>query len=416
MQSVSWNNSLLDQYFDEHTMSVHFKADCPIIRKKGKPGKRDSIIGKDSVPKAQLEHLVNELIVETNETANSRVEIDRKYSKVIQIGPYRIVVVTEPLADGLEVTVVKPVKKLSMSDYGFSDTIVNLLRYDAKGILISWSPWSGKTTFAQALIEMHVKDNRIVKTIESPRDLLVDDQVVQYSFSYAPHSEIRDILLLSRPDVAIYDEVRNQEDFVLFKDLRLTGIGLIGVIHATAPVDSIQRFIGTIEMGIIPQVIDTVVYIENGTITEILQLQQVVKMPSGMASADLARPVIEVSSFLENKLKYEIYTFGEQVVVMPLEQIVWLNAKKNIINDAAGEKISSLMTDLFRFPIKCEVIGPQTIKLLTSSSHKGTIIGKGGESVQELERKFGVSIDVQVDETMDEWSSFRPSFGKKKRR
>lgn len=71
---------------------------------------------------------------------------------------------------------------------------------------------------------MYVQDQQIVKTIESPRDLLVDDEVVQYSFSYAPHSEIRDILLLSRPDMAIYDEVRNIEDFQLFKDLRLTGI------------------------------------------------------------------------------------------------------------------------------------------------------------------------------------------------
>jgi ATPase len=113
------------------------------------------------------------------------------------------------------------------------------------------------------LIESYVAQNKIIKTIESPRDLLVDEQVVQYSFSYAPHSEIRDILLLSRPDIAVYDEVRNQEDFVLFKDLRLTGIGLIGVIHATAPVDSVQRFIGTIEMGIIPQVIDTVIYIDK---------------------------------------------------------------------------------------------------------------------------------------------------------
>gem|GEM_PF-1498070 len=128
------------------------------------------------------------------------------------------------------------------------------------------------------------------------------------------------------------------------------------MIHATAPVDSVQRFIGTIEMGIIPQVIDTVVYIENGTITEILQLKQVVKMPSGMASADLARPVIEVTSFLENKLKYEIYTFGEQVVVMPLDQIMDNNAKKSIVLDAAGEKISDLMTGIFKFPVKCEVV------------------------------------------------------------
>jgi ATPase len=66
------------------------------------------------------------------------------------------------------------------------------------------------------------KKDVVIKTIEAPRDLQVDPSITQYSFSHAPHNEIRDILLLSRPDLCIYDEVRNREDFMLFKDLRLT--------------------------------------------------------------------------------------------------------------------------------------------------------------------------------------------------
>jgi ATPase len=65
---------------------------------------------------------------------------------------------------------------------------------------------------------------KIVKTIEAPRDLVVSDAVVQYSFHYGTHDEVRDILLLSRPDFTVYDEIRNTSDFVLYKDLRLTGI------------------------------------------------------------------------------------------------------------------------------------------------------------------------------------------------
>jgi ATPase len=56
-------------------------------------------------------------------------------------------------------------------------------------------------------------------------------------------------------------------------------------------------------------VVDTVIYISGGKIEEILQLKTVVKTPSGMMSADLARPVIEVSSFLTKQLRYEIYTY-----------------------------------------------------------------------------------------------------------
>lgn len=415
MQSITWNNSLLDRYFDDQTMSVHFKAECPILKKKGKPGDRKSEVGDQIVSKEELEHMISELYIEIREFPESRLEIDRKYSKVAQIWPYRIVIVHEPLSDGLEVTVVKPVKKLSLSDYQLSSDVLELLLSKAQGILISGSPGSGKTTFAQALIEKFVQQNKIIKTIESPRDLLVDTQVVQYSFSYAPHSEIRDILLLSRPDVAVYDEVRNVEDFQLFKDLRLTGIGLIGVIHATAPVDSIQRFIGTIEMGIIPQVIDTVIYIDKGWIQEVLQLKQVVKMPSGMMSADLARPVIEVTSFLENKLKYEIYTFGEQVVVMPLDQIVEQEkGKKNIVFDAAAAGISQIMDDMFGFPVECEIIWPHNIRLTTHSSNKWKIIWTWWSVVQELEKKFGVRIDVETNDEM-EWG-LKPTggFGGKK--
>ena len=132
---------------------------------------------------------------------------------------------------------------------------------------------------------------------------------------------MRDILLLSRPDHAIYDEVRNAEDFVLYADLRLTGIGLVGVTHATKPVDSIQRFIGHVDMGSLPQVIDTVIFIRAGQVSEVLTLEQVVKMPAGMASQDLARPVLQVSSFDTKKVLYEIYSFGEQIVVMELSKI-----------------------------------------------------------------------------------------------
>jgi len=72
------------------------------------------------------------------------------------------------------------------------------------------------------MVDLYLKEDYIIKTVESPRDLLVPDSVVQYSFTYGTHDEVRDILLLSRPDYTVYDEVRNKPDFELYKDLRLT--------------------------------------------------------------------------------------------------------------------------------------------------------------------------------------------------
>lgn len=321
-------HSILDQYFDETTMSLHLKENRAMLMKKGGPGHREPTMG-EICTKEQLKSLIDKIFAEVEARDDGFLEIDRSLSKVIQLGPYRIVIVHPPLSDGLEMTVVKPIKKLTLEDYNLAPEIVELLRNKSKGILVSGAPGSGKTTFAQALIDLFHKDHRIIKTIESPRDLLLDDDIVQYSFTYASHDELKDILLLSRPDYTIYDEVRNIKDFELYKDLRLTGIGLVGVIHATRPVDSIQRFLGTIEMGIIPQVVDTVLYIEGGTIKEIYQLELTVKIPSGMQSEDLARPVILISSFLTKKAEFEIYSYGEQIVVMPINEEATAQAAKN---------------------------------------------------------------------------------------
>ena len=265
--------------------------------------------------------MADSLLTEVGAHDGNFLEIDKQSSKVLQLGLYRVVIVYAPLVDTMEITVVRPVKKMSMGDYALSPELIDHIRNKAQGILVSGAPGEGKTTFAQALAEQYVLDNKIVKTLESPRDLLVPDAVSQYSFNYASHDEIRDILLLSRPDHAIYDEVRNAEDFILYADLRLTGIGLVGVTHATKPVDSIQRFIGHVDMGSLPQVIDTVIFIKAGTVSEVLTIEQVVKMPAGLQSQDLARPVLQVKSFATKKVHYEIYSFGEQIVVMDMDKI-----------------------------------------------------------------------------------------------
>ena len=136
--------------------------------------------------------------------------------------------------------------------------------------------------------------------------LLLKENITQYAISRGTPQEIHDILLLSRPDYTLFDEMRNTVDFKLFADLRLAGIGLAGVVHATNPIDAIQRFVGRIELGVIPQVIDTVIYIKNGQVFKLLSLEMTVKVPSGMTEADLARPVVVVKDFETGNLEYEL--------------------------------------------------------------------------------------------------------------
>lgn len=394
-------NSVLDTYFDETTMSVHFKQARPITSKKGRPGAWEAVVSENSISKQELENLIHEIFKEVETREDGFLEIDRSLSKVVQLGPYRIVIVYAPLSDGLEMTVVKPVKRLTISDYNLDENTLDLFKNAAKGILVSGAPGSGKTTFAQALVDLYQEQSHVIKTIESPRDLLVSDDVVQYSFTYGSHEEVRDILLLSRPDISIYDEVRNKNDFELYKDLRLTGIGLVGVIHATKPVDGIQRFLGNIEMGIIPQVVDTVVYIEKGQIAEILHLELVVKVPQGMVSDELARPVIQITSFFTKEVKYEIYTFGEQIVVMPISaELTEKGANTPAINQYAKRAIEQQLQQILPCDFLIGMSGSNSIALYIPTGYKARIIGKSGSNISDLEDTLGLHIQVKSFEEL----------------
>ena len=398
--AVNTSGFVLDHYFDEQTMSLHLKANRPILRKKGKPGERKPVIDPNEImSKEALLALIDELFREVETREDAFLEINRELSKVLQVGPYRIVIVYAPLSDGIEMTVVRPVKKMTIEEYNLDPDLFDLLRNKAQGILISGAPGSWKSTFAGALIDVYHQDNHIIKTIESPRDLMLNDDIVQYSFTYGSHDEVRDILLLSRPDYTIYDEVRNKPDFELYKDLRLTGIWLVGVIHATKPIDSIQRFIGSVEMGIIPQVIDTVLFIDKGNVAEVLQLELTAKVPDGMLSEELARPVIVVSSFLQKKPLYEIYTFGEQVVVMPIQTDEKGNpknpSKNQVVSEYAKEGIQRKLSQALPCDFHIQIKGSE-LELYVPEYYKGKVIGKGGVGINGLEKEIWLRIHVKT--------------------
>jgi len=183
--------------------------------------------------------------------------------------------------------------------------------------------------------------------------------------------------------------VRRHEDFGIFSDLRLAGVGMVGVIHANSPLDAIQRFIGKIELGIIPSVIDTVIFVKDGKVSKVYELELKVKVPSGMIEQDLARPVIEIRDFEEHTLEYEIYTFGEENVIVPVSK----KAKKIGIEKLAEEKIK----DTFRRfdpNAEVEIISENSIKVKVDKQNIPSIIGRGGSTINDLEKILQVHIDV----------------------
>lgn len=381
----------IEKFFDETTMSVHLKEKCFPFAKKGFPGNwKLEKISDEKLSSEKIQDLVKEIIERSRIDKESFVEISRRGSTIVQYKNYRIVIVKPPVSDGWEITVVRPIKKLNLEDY---DIPVNLLERlkEARGVIIAGETGSGKSTLAQALAEDYSKKGKITKTVESPRDLQLNDNITQYSKNFTNSEEIHDILFLSRPDYIIFDEMRDTPDFQLYIDIRLAGSNVLGVLHSATPIDAVQRFIRRLDTGMIPSVIDTILYIEGGKISKVYTLKMLVKVPTGMTESDLSRPVVEVRDFLLERLDYEIYSYGEETVVIPIDA----KEKKKAGKDKLAEK--SIKEEILKYvdQVEVELLNDNRAVIYIPNETISRVIGREGKTIEIIEKKLGIGIEVR---------------------
>jgi len=382
-----------EKYFDSDTMSIHLKeGTCPFA-KKGVPGNLKLVRLEENKLSAEEVYKITKEILEQSRSKKGFTEINKDGATVIQLGKYRIAITKEPFSDGQEITIVKPIAKLTLEDYGLSEKLLTRLTSDVEGIIIAGPPGSGKSTLASSLAEFYVMQNKIVKTFESPRDLQVPKEVTQYGPLEGSFENAVDILLLVRPDYTIFDEIRRYRDFQVFSDMKLAGVGMIGVIHASKPLDAVQRFIGRIELGMIPQILDTIIFMEAGMVKKVYEISLTVKVPYKMTEADLARPVVEVKDFSTGVTEYEIYTFGEENVIVPVEQDN--NTTQNKIYKLAESKIKDVIRRFDPNP-EISIISDNKVRIKVQKETIPRIIGKGGTTISELEDMLGIRIDVEM--------------------
>jgi ATPase len=392
----------IEKYFDDTTMSIHLKENVVPMAKKGTPGHVSfEILNEKRYSYKELMKIVEEILDKAKHDPKTYLESEMEGSYVVQSREYRISIAYPPFAEALEITAVRPVANITLNEYNLSSKLMDRIRDSAEGILISGSPGAGKSTFVQAIGNYYSsKLNKVVKTMESPRDLQLPDEITQYAPLEGSMENTADVLLLVRPDYTIYDELRKNSDFNIFADMRLAGVGMIGVVHATRPIDAIQRIASRVELGVIPSIVDTSIYIEDGAVRSVYETKMTVKVPTGMKEADLARPVIEVRDFESGELKNEIYTYGEQTIVMDINLVNGggsEDASKSSVDKIAEKEILRKVKKLIpkKVPVEVEIISPERANIYIPDEFIPKIIGKNGKRIAEIEESIGIGLGVE---------------------
>jgi ATPase len=110
-----------------------------------------------------------------------------------------------------------------------------------------------------------------------------------------------------------------------------------------------------------------------------------------MTEADLARPIVEVKDFETGKLEYEVYTFGEENVIVPVTEAV---PQVSGARKLAAERV---LQEIRRFDPDAEVtfVSDNKAILKVDSESIPLLIGKKGATISKLEKSLGIRIDVE---------------------
>ena len=386
----------IQDFFTDETMSVHLKTRTKPKAKRGRLGEmRYEVIDEEPTDEAQMDEWATAIVDLARQSNEGFIELSDDGMDIVQFRDYRIAVGRPPFADGIEVTAVRPIAKTTLDDYEFADELRERFKERKRGVLISGSPGAGKSTFAQAVAEFLSDSDYAVKTMEKPRDLQVGPEITQYGALGGEMENTADSLLLVRPDYTIYDEVRKTNDFEVFSDMRMAGVGMVGVVHASRAIDALQRLVGRVELGMIPQIVDTVVYIEAGEVHTVYDVTTEVKVPAGLTAEDLARPVIQVSNFETGRPEYEIYTFNRQVVTVPLNDEEGEESESGV-GRIAKQEIEREIKSVAHGHVDVELKGNDEAIVYVSEGDIGTVIGKGGGRISDIENRLGIEIDVRT--------------------
>ena len=432
----------IDQFFDEHTIAVYLKERVPPSAKKGTINDMKLVKIRDQpCSEYELRNLAQEILERAKRDPDGFIEMEKRGITVVQIGSLRIAIARRPFSDGMEITAVRPIVDITLDNYAKSDVIKKRIISNQRGLIIAGSPGAGKTTLAQGIATYLSDAGYVVKTMEAPRELQVPDQITQYTTLDGSMANTADVLLLVRPDFVIFDELRKNEDFTVFADMRLAGLGMVGVIHANSVQDALQRFSDREDFSVLSQIINTIVFLEKGVVTKIYDVGFTIKVPEGMGSEMHIRPVTTVTDSETGMLVLDVFRYDGQTIVMPVlknapsapasrsmqqapqvqnigQPVFPVNkpgsslssiqdvTPKGTTEERPGWKLTEkeIQREIGRYTdgeVEVQMISDTKAVVYIDDKDVPAAIGKGGKNISAIVNKIGIGIDIKPRSDFD---------------
>ncbi|MDR3101650.1 MAG: PINc/VapC family ATPase [Methanocalculaceae archaeon] len=311
---------LIDDFFDEDIFAVYLKARVPPYARKGTIRASKLVTIRDTpATEYELRAIAQECLERAKRHPDGFVEVEMPGVTVSQIGSMRITTTRPPFSDGIEITIVRPTHEASFASYNYASALKERLNIGSGGMLIAGAPGSGKSTLEQSIATYLSGENYIVKTIESPRDLMVPDKITQYTALDGSISATGEILTLLRPDYVIFDEMRRSEELAVFADICLSGIHVIGGLHARSALDALTRLTSFVDLNLIPQIVATIVFVKGGDVTDLFSVSAVFGVPAALQKIGdpQVRPIVRFTNITTGAVAAEAFHYEGEVTVTP---------------------------------------------------------------------------------------------------